>query len=327
LESISIPGYLKQRSPGLDWKLILRLASFFRNEAFHIVHCHNQASAFYGGIAAFLARVPVVLVTEHSRNYIQSSTIRQFEKRVICSLVDRWVTVSHELAHDARTLDFLPATKVEVVLNGVDCKNLIQPNVMLVEEIRKACSLSTQDRVVVMVARLHKIKNHELMIRAMQLLVNDPGHIKLVLVGDGENRSELERLVQELGLEEFVAFLGLGRNIPEVLALSDVFVLCSHSEGLPLSLLEAAAAKVKVVITANSNNANFIQNGVSGTVVNDDSLSLAKAIKSVLSDTDTSGMWAGRAQKNVIENYSLQHTVKRYEKLYCNLLNRRGYRA
>lgn len=327
LAAMGVPGYLEKRVPGLDWRLIGRLASLFRKRAFDVVHCHNQASAFYAGTAAFLARVPACVITEHSRNYIHERTIRRMEKRVICSLLDTWVNVSHELAQKSREDDGLPEAKLEVILNGVDCERFSRPDPKVVQEIRAANNLEPQDRVLVMVARLVPIKNHELMLGALQLLGSDLGNVKLLLVGDGERREALQGKVRELGLAGRVIFLGMNRNIPELLALSDLFVLCSHSEGLPLSLLEASAAKVPVVITENSNCANFIRNLENGIVVKDDAASLAQGISASLTNVARSAELSWRAQKDVEEKFSLKCTVQRYQELYSRLLMQRGARA
>lgn len=322
LKPLGINGFVEQRHPGLDWRLILRLVSFFRSMQVEVVHSHNQACAFYAGIAAFLARVPVSIVTEHSRNYIQAKLARRREKKILSLMLDKWVNVSYELATHTIKTDKINSNKVEVILNGVECDKFINPQQAVVDEIRNKYQLNELNKIIVMVARLNIIKNHALMIDALSLLVKDIPDVKLILVGDGECREDLEKKVSQLGLPHKVLFLGLSKNIPEILTLSDVFVLCSHSEGLPLALLEASAANVPVVITENSNGAQFIKNMEKGIVVKDDAFSLAMGIKECLTSYDQANKMSTIAQKDVIENYSLESTVKQYEKLYLELLAR-----
>ena len=236
LRQLGVTGFVEQRQPGLDWRLILRLASYFRSMKIKVVHSHNQACAFYAGIAAFLARVPVSIVTEHSRNYIQVKLTRRIEKKIISLLLDKWVNVSDDLASNSIKLDKISKNKVEVILNGVDYHRFLNPDQAIVDTIRNKYQLNGRNKIIVMVARLDKIKNHNLMIDALNLLVKDIQELKLIIVGDGEQRDYLEKKVIQLDLVDNVLFFGLSKNIPEILAQSDVFVLCSHSEGLPLSL-------------------------------------------------------------------------------------------
>jgi glycosyltransferase involved in cell wall biosynthesis len=323
LEPNGIAGLVEQRKPGFDFSLIKRLIHLFKEKKIDVVHSHNQACAFYAGIAAFMARVPVSVVTEHSRNYINNNLTRMTEKYIISMLSSKWVNVSKELALYTIKLDNVNNNKVKVIVNGVDCIKCLNPDQNIVNRIRQENNLSKDNKIIVMVARLDKIKNHDLMIDSLNLLVKDIKETRLLIVGDGECRNDLNNKVHQLGLSKEVIFLGLSKNIPEILALSDVFVLCSHSEGLPLSLLEASAAKVPVVITENSNGAQFIKNMEKGIVVKDDAISLAAGIKECFKNYDQALKMSSNAHIDVVNNYSLKNTVKEYENLYFELLKRK----
>ena len=114
------------RRPGFDWKLILKLARIFRKEKYKIIHTHNQASHFYGGLAARLARVPCLITTEHSRHNTGTKLRRRIEKGLLYRITDNWVTVSRELAQVASDRDGLPIGGITIVPNGVDLKRFLR---------------------------------------------------------------------------------------------------------------------------------------------------------------------------------------------------------
>lgn len=320
LQSLGVGCFVEKRKPGFDWRLILRLASLFRKLNVDVVHSHNQACAFYAGCAAFLARIPVSIVTEHSRNYIHGNAVRIWEKRLLSLIIDKWVDVSDYLASFTVNFDKINNNKVRIILNGVDCKKFCNKVKSTYCNIKNFYGLRDSAKIIIMVARFASIKNHSLMIDAFCKIVTIFDDVLLLLAGEGECLVDIKNKTLQLGLNNNVLFLGNNKNINELLAYSDVFVLCSRSEGLPLSLLEASASKVPVVLTENSNSSGFIVNMVNGTVVKDDAVSLANGIKECLINIEQSKKMASIAQQKVIERYSLDFTVKQYEDLYLELL-------
>ena len=324
LKKCDVRCLVEQRRPGMDWRLILRLATLFREMQFDIVHSHNQASCFYAGFAAFLADVPVSIVTEHSRHNIDSRLIRRVEKRILSCFQSKWVTVSNELAELSIRKDYVNSGKIKVITNGVDPQKFSSVNKADINAVKKRIAINRANMTIIMVARLAKIKNHVMMIHALSILKNDFPDLTLLIVGDGECKQHLMKQANDLNLSCNIRFLGTRTDIPELLALSDIFVLCSHSEGFPLSLIEASAANIPVVITKESNRAGFITNQKNGTVVQGNANSLAAGIKKNIVDRSQAKRMAFLAQQDVFENYSLLATVNQYEELYDNLLARKN---
>lgn len=123
LEKIHQLGYksiIFQRSPGLDWRLIIRLAKWLHKKKLHIVHTHNQAAHFYAGLAAWLVRVPCLVTTEHSRHYIEKRFRRRLEKAMLYQITDQWITVSETLKKRSLEIDGISSKKLNVISNGID---------------------------------------------------------------------------------------------------------------------------------------------------------------------------------------------------------------
>ncbi|MDA3832674.1 MAG: glycosyltransferase [Spirochaetales bacterium] len=323
VKDIGAEAIVMERKPGLDVGLIFELVSLFRRRKFDVIHSHNQACAFYAGIAAFLARVPVSVVTEHSRHNTGDHLVRKLEKKFISMLVHTWVTVSNELAEKAVAEDLLAERKIKVIVNGVKLQQGLRHNEDVIRELGGKFNLE-QKIIIVMVARLVPIKNHDMMLDALVTLNQDDDRYILLLVGDGPCRETLELKTHDMNLFSNVMFLGHRKDITKILSCADVFVLCSHSEGLPLALLEASSVGVPVVITEPSNGAGFISDGLNGRVVKQASVPLAGAIRACIEASDDSSAMAAVARTKVVREYSLEKTVQQYKDLYLSLLSRTG---
>lgn len=322
LQDTGVKSFVTGRKPGLDTGLIIKLSRLFSRKKIHIVHTHNQAAHFYASIAAKLARVPVIVTTEHSRHNTEHKRIRQFEKRMLAKITDKWIVVSEELAEKAVREDGVPQGKIVVVKNGVDFKAFSQGECEKIQglEVREQLKIPSAAAVFIMVARLHPIKNHTLFLQAFAQLVREGKDVHTLFVGDGECREGLERQCRTLGIEGNVDFLGYREDVAKLLKVSDVFVLCSKTEGLPVSLLEACAAEVPVLITRSSNKAALIRDKENGTVVRGTLEELLGGMHAILQDMERAREMAVRSAQLVREDYSLRAMANRYQGIYLDLL-------
>ena len=323
VHDLNIPIIVFNRRAGIDWKLVFKLARFFRANKFDIVHSHNQGAHFYTALAAKLAGVSAIMTTEHSRHRIEESRKRRIEKRVLAMLTNKWVTVNQELADLSIKNEFLNPDKVTVISNGIDYE-LFSARSLMVGGLKESLMIPKNAKLIIMIARLHPVKNHGLLLDAYSCLREKYPNLHVLLVGDGESRDNLEKHVHRIKAVDNVHFLGHRENIRNLLWISDIFVICSKSEGLPLSLLEACAAGVPVVITKQSNRAGFVENGKLGTVCEGTANGLVSGIGSALEDSVNTNEMAKRAQLVVAEHHSLSLMVDRYDSLYKNLISRKN---
>lgn len=322
LEQLEEAGhFLEHRKPGLDFGLIFRLAARFRREKVHIVHTHNQAAHFYGGIAARLSGVPVLICTEHSRHHIHGVRRRILEKRVLYRFTDRWVAVSRDLYEASIYVDRLSSKRLSLVPNGIPIPKITHQDR---EEIRKALGLRQSDRVILMAARLDPVKNHGLMLEALAGVLPKRPDTFLVLAGDGEMRQTLVRKAADLDIGDRVIFLGFRTDVPKLLAASDLFILCSRSEGLPLSLLEAAGAGVPVLVTPGANRAGFVEHGITGRVAEPTPGKMAGEILRMLGGESGLKKTTERARHRVASAYSLEAMTQAYAAIYRDLAREKG---
>lgn len=320
IESLVVLTRVFKRKPGIDWQLIVALAKCFKKDDIDIVHTHNEASHFYGCLAALLVRKPVVVNTEHSRHYVDGHWRRRLEKKLLSFVTKKIIAVSDELLTASIERDWISPKKLTVVANGVDLKRfLTRPRSELIK-LKQELGIQPNVKIITIIARLNPIKNHALLLDAFALLCRTTPLLNLLIVGDGGLRSELEKLSNKLGIANQVTFLGNRSDIPELLAITDVLVLCSHREGLPLVLLEGMAARVPIVVTQGANRSGVIKNQISGFVCEACTEQLAENILYAV-DSKTTPNTVDNAEAVVNQDYSIAKTVSLYETIYQKVLD------
>lgn len=318
LEAYGTRARIMHRKPGLDLFLIMRLARAIRQDGIDVIHTHNQAAHFYGCLAGRLAGIRNVLNTEHSRHFIDERPRRRLEKRVLSFLSSRMVTVSKELLQASIERDRIKAAKLQVVENGIDVERFNRVSAAHLKSLRQGLGLARDERVVSIIARLHPIKNHELLLQAVQKVRLQETRVRLLVVGDGELRAELEKKACQLGLAGHVLFLGDRRDIPDIMHLSEVMVLCSKREGLPLVLLEGMASGVPLVVTSGANRSLIVEHGRTGLQAKATAEDIAAKILCLLQEPRLAKKLTDEAKSAVQKMHSIQKTVQAYQNLYLH---------
>jgi glycosyltransferase involved in cell wall biosynthesis len=317
VEKLGIDTFVLSRKPGFDLGLVFRLAGILRRKNISIVHTHNQAAHFYGTLAALFSPVRSVITTEHSRHQIDGHWRRRMEKKILSYFTSTIVEVSEELKTASIERDKVSAEKIEVIVNGIDIEMYSAPSTRL-NSIKKEYRVGDFAVTLGIVGRLHPIKNHTLLLSAFKELKEfSLSSVQLLIIGEGELREELERECSELGITDFVTFCGYRNDIPELFSIIDCLVLCSHSEGLPLTLLEAMAAGVPIVVTTGANRSRIIENDKNGITVESTPSSLAVGIMRALSQKECL-VPCGR---ETVQHYSVTTMVEHYQNIYCSGMN------
>jgi glycosyltransferase involved in cell wall biosynthesis len=201
--------------------------------------------------------------------------------------------------------------KLRVIPGGVDLSPCTIPR----EEARRMLGLPLDELVAVIVARLSPEKNHSMLLRAF-VRVQNKLKMRLLIVGDGPARGSIEAEIASLGLQETATLLGVRTDIPQILAASDVFLLSSNREALPLAVLEGMAAGLPVVATNVGDLPMIVKEGETGMLVNpDDECEFANAIFELLIDTNKARELGLRGRK-LAEGFSVTAMVGAYESLY-----------
>ncbi len=322
IRATGVPFRVLGLTPGITRPFdVMRLRDFLYECEPHIVHTFLLTASLYGRFAAMLARVPIVVGTE----------VNIYEhKRPTHALAERWLMrwTDAVVASAGAVRDFYvdqvaaDPSKVEVIYNAVDWAQL--QCTMTREEMRAAVGIPADARVGGIIARLTEQKAHRVLFDAMAQ-TPELSNVHLLVVGDGELRDELKQRVQALGLAPRVHFVGARRDLGNVLAAIDVFLMPSLWEGLPLSLVLAMGAGLPVIATAVAGIPEVVQDGVTGWLVPpDDVAGLGAAMARVFSD-DTQRVLVGQAARAFVRpRFGIDGYVASVTALYDRLLVAKG---
>lgn len=301
-----------------------RFAQILRQQRIDILHSHmSQASRMASPIGRFCG-IPVIVETPHVREFWRRGWFKGsfVVDRLVDKFIDRYIAVSEANAEYLRKEKRLPADKVCVVHNGANLARF-DPSPPVPLEMRKTLGLSPDDRILMTIARLDPQKGHRVLIEAFSNLHRDFPRLKLICVGDGCLRQELESQVRALDLCNAVFFVGFQPNVEEWLALADVCVLASFYEGLPLIAIECLAAAKPLIATAVDGTPEIVINGQTGlTVPPADARSLTIAIARMLNDTELRSRVARAGRAWVLERFTPERQVRLTQELYLGARNR-----
>jgi glycosyltransferase involved in cell wall biosynthesis len=300
---------------GFDVTLPFRLAARLAGWRVDVIHTHNPHALIYGAPAARVLRTAAV----HSKHGINPDVGRRmWLRRVASKLVDAYVAVTPMLSDVALQKRECAPGKLHVIPNGIDTL-LYAPNPSARARVRQELGIPENAWVVGTVGRLAPEKNQGLLIDAMADLLSERCH--LLIVGDGPERQALLARAASSRRQEFVHLTGQREDIADVLTAFDVFVLTSHTEGLPLVLLEAMATGVPVVATAVGGIPDLVDHRVTGFLTPPrDPQPLKKYLAWLTRRPYAAFEVADRARRLVLRRHSLSRMARDYEHLYRSVV-------
>lgn len=310
------------RQPGIDRSCATRLRQFADREGVEILHAHQCTPFFQAMLSRGLTGRRPVVFTEHGRHFPDTpSRKRAIVNRLLLKRCDRLFGCGAAVRQALIDNEGLPESRVEVIYNGVDLKALSKPTPGARERIRAEFGYSTNDFVAVQVARLHELKDHQTALKAVDEARQKIPGLRLLLAGDGDQRSAIEQTIRDRGLEQTVTLAGTRKDIADLLAASDVFLMSSISEGIPLTVIEAMAARRPVVSTAVGGLPELIEHGVTGMLApSGDATSLATSLVQLYRDADLRKQMADVAAGRAQEKFSLQGMLNSYRDVYYDVL-------
>jgi len=314
-QGISI-HYLNKRE-GLDFNALKSLFSILKTEKIDVIHTHNFSAWLYSALAARFVLGVNVIHTEHS-------TVRGKKKRrylaewFLSYLTESIVAVSEKVKDNMVKFCHINPDKVLVIQNGIDVVTF-QANTTFRSRVRKELAFSEKNVVFGTVGRLVPVKDHLTLINAFFEVYRLNPNAKLIIVGDGPMRKQCLELISDLNLEDSVYLLGERHDIPQLLALMDIYTVSSLSEGMSISILEAMSTGLPVVATNVGGNPEIVQQDVNGLLVRSgDPKSLAEAMNKMSTDRLLRSQASVNSRKFVEKNYSDVAMMARYQKLYSN---------
>ena len=315
LRSLAAPSTVRQAA---------RLARFFREGRYQVVHSHDRYNNVFATVAARAAGVPVII---GSKRWSANTRAFRAANALAYRLTSCVLANSDAVAASLRTDEHVPADRIAVVPNFVSDHAFEDVSPAERARLRGELGLAPEHLVVGVLATLRPIKDHESLFRATARLRERHPALRVLLVGDGGFRGELETRARTLGVGDLVVFAGHREQRPNPHRLFDVSVLCSLSEGFPNSVVEAMAAERPVVATRVGGVPDAVVDGETGLLVPPRAPGeLAAALDALLADPERRARMGAAGQRRARELFHASSVVPRLEALYERLLAERTSR-
>jgi len=297
------------KRPGKDVGCHKRLFSLLKGLQPDVINTYNFGTIEYH-ITAYLAGVQTRVHSDHGHGGDAQDGLNKknnFIRKVSSYFINDYVVVSQDLMDWVTQVVNVRPSRLHLIQNGVDVPSLISPKK----------TTTTGEKVICTVGRLDPVKNQPLLLKAFkQVLQSTTLPVKLKIVGDGPERKTLEALAVSLDIQQHVEFMGYREDVREQLESCDVFVLSSHYEAMPMTILESMAIGRPVVTTDVGGIRHFINEQYATFVSPGDVQGLAEQLLAKLNETCETTSQIDNAHKLVLEKYSLNAMAKRYGEIY-----------
>ncbi|MGA8027360.1 MAG: glycosyltransferase family 4 protein [Bryobacteraceae bacterium] len=311
-----VPHLNREIRPFEDLRGFGELMKLMRRTQPDIVHAHTFKAGFLGRFAARRLKIPCVY-TVHMWPFGSAVPLSWRWAAPVCERLaagwcDRIITVSKQGAETAAKHRICDSSRVISIWTGIP------------DHPARARLDHGRDLSCTMVARFTHFKDHALLLKAFSRV---PGKTRLVLVGDGDTLPAAKKLAERAGIGERVEFAGARSDVPELLAQTDLFILASKQETLPISILEAMRAGLPVIASDVGGISEEVIDGETGLLVPSGSVeALSAALERLLSDKMLRTAM-GRAGRRRFENMFLADAmIERTGGLYEEVLENRSAR-
>ncbi|ANE56315.1 TIGR03088 family PEP-CTERM/XrtA system glycosyltransferase [Methylomonas sp. DH-1] len=310
------------KQPGQDWRSFYAVYRLLKQLRPAIVHTRNLAAIEYQ-ICALLAGVGYRIHGEHGWDVFDpdGSKIKyQWLRRIIGTIIHRFIPLSRHLQDYLRDRVGIPADKITRICNGVDTSVFYPAGGERI--IPDGCGLALRDKVVIgTVGRMHGVKDQITLVRAFirscQQSLEFAACCRLFLIGDGPLRAEAMDLLAAANLADSVWGPGERSDIPAILRGMDIFVLPSAAEGISNTILEAMASGLPVIATDVGGNPELVADGETGRLVPArDAASLSSILNELALDEQRRRRFGEAALKRILAEFSIDSMVARYQHVY-----------
>ncbi len=325
IDLMILPELVREINPTKDFLALVKLAKYIRKENFDIVHTNSSKAGILGRLAAKLAGTPVILHTVHGWAYHNHMGKR---RKGLYVTLEKW---AEKFTHKLITVSDLNIkkgladgigneNKYVTIHSGIDLNRFDPSNLDSISK-KKEWNIDPSDRVVGSVTRLSEQKAPADFVRMANEILKHIPKVSFLLVGDGPLKDEIQNLIDRLNISKKVILAGLRHDIPELLALMDVFVLSSLWEGLPRVFPQAMAMGLPIVATNVDGAPEAIKDGVNGFLVPPkDFTTLAQRTLQLIEDPRLARKMGEAGRKMVYPDFCVKEMVRKTEHLYMELI-------
>lgn len=315
---------------GFKWSsnplILLNLVRLLRRKRPDIVQTFILKPNLFGILASLLAKVPVRIATDLTLIDQAPTKLRRLRDKFLYRIykhITRWadhvVCVSEAVKNEFLKLGLY--CNVSVIYSPVDVENAFS------KDHKKLLQSNELNGGVVIgiVGRLSEEKGHADLLRAFYVLNKKYGNLRLLIVGDGPLRKDLELLSKKLRIEKKVNFTGFQKDVYKYLDMMDIFVLPSRTEGLGTSILEAMISGLPVVASRVGGIPEIVDDGINGILIEYGRVDqLVTALSVLIEDQAKRREYGGKGKEKVLKRHSPEKFIEDHYNLYVSLLEKKG---
>lgn len=314
LNSLQINTYLVPLDRFFSPKWLLTVKGIIQQGNYDALHAHEFAMNCHSALLSLLCNRPAV-ATVHGKNY--------YAERFYRRLLYRWTArVSQLVAVSDNIKQFLVervgvrATRVKVIANGIDIQRH-QTNPAMRQAIRQELKIADNQILIGAIGNLYPVKGHIYLVQAAQKILATAPDVQFIIAGRGGEQAALQAEIDRLGIGERFQLLGFRDDVERLLQGMDIFVMPSLSEGMPLSILEAMAAKKVIVASAVGGIPELIDSGKNGILVPPQNIDeLTSALLRLIASEEARTSIAATAYDGVCRNFAQTNCSAAYLNLY-----------
>lgn len=331
LDDIGIEYHEVEMSDSLSPKADFITARFVAKKLLKIkpslLHIHGNKAAMIGWLATHLRPVKRTVITVHNFPSNLNSTSKMYPivkqaNRVVFNSAKRIIAVSSEIRRCLEKDIGVDERKVTVIPNGIDIIKWAFYRHIDRHLVKEELGLADSTVLIGAVGRLVPFKGFNILLKSLRRIIDNYPNAYLIILGDGPLRDTLEEQAKELGIAQYIKFLGFVDEPGRYMSALDVFVLPSINEPFGIVLLEAMAMGIPVVSTRSGGVLDIIEDGVTGLLAEPgDDKSLAESIERLLGDEDLRGQLAKNCQLAVQHRFTIKSMADKTFKVYEDLLS------
>jgi len=305
-----------------DLNTIAQLRKFLKQNKIDILHSHNYKSDIIGFCATRLIQAKWMATNHVWHGSNRKVRFYEAADALVLKYASRVIAVSDEIKNELLKKNF-KERQVRVIDNGIDL-SLFNSNGKT-NLLRNELAIPRNNVVVTIVGRLSKEKGHTVFINAAKEVLKKKNNVTFLIVGDGPLKEELHANTEREGLNDNVIFTGIRKDMPDIYSISDIFVNTSSIEGLPMTILEAMASKLALIVTPVGAVPKVIRHNINGLIVDEgDHKSLSNEICALIDQPKIRQSLVNQAYEDVCKDFSFEIMASRYRNIYNEILNLKG---
>ena len=297
----------------------LRFMRYLREHRIQVLHTYGLYPNLFAIPAARMAGVPVTIASVRDMG-AHAGEIHRKAQRIVCKMANIVLT-NAEAVRGWLVAQGISERKIRVIHNGIvpaDAPLFTDPSV------REEFDIPADAPLIGAVCRLNPVKGVDYLIEAAALVLKRHSKARFMIVGDGDYKRYLVARAEKLGISQSIIFAGFRTDALRLVRAFDMSVLPSLSEGLSNTLMESMSAGLAVVATRVGGASELVVDGVSGLLVEPrDAAGLADRISSLIENRDTARRLGEAARRRIVEDFSIERSVRQIEGLYCELIGAR----